>query len=92
MVGIYQKLKDNGSFHNIGASALTNFFTEGTWHIHIKDLNCTGNESSVWDCPMNELTDHSCYHYDDASVICQCTYILAHYTIIYYTIIIKGQM
>ena len=59
-------------FHNIGASALTNSFTEGNWNIHIKDLNCTGNESSIWDCPMNKLTDYSCYHYDDASVICQC--------------------
>ena len=61
-------------FHDIGASALTNSFTEGNWYIHINDLNCTGNESSIWDCPMNELTDYSCYHYDDASVICQCMY------------------
>ena len=67
-------------FHDIGASALTDSFTEGNWYIHIKDLNCTGNESSIWDCPMNELTDYSCYHYDDASVICQCMYnSLAHH-------------
>ena len=55
-----------------GATALTNAYTEGTWYIHIRDLNCTGNEASVWDCPQNGLTGYSCYHYDDASVICQC--------------------
>ena len=57
---------------DLGSVALANSFTEGTWYIHIKDLNCTGNESSIWDCPMNGLTDYSCYHHDDASVICQC--------------------
>ena len=57
---------------NVGASALTDLFTEGTWYIHINDLNCTGNESSIWNCPMNGLADYSCYHYDDAAVICQC--------------------
>ena len=57
---------------HVGASALTNVFTEGTWYIHINDLNCTGNESSIWNCPMNGLADYSCYHYDDAAVICQC--------------------
>lgn len=59
-------------YHYSGASALINSYTEGTWYVHIRDLNCTGNESSIWDCPMNGLSDYSCNHYDDASVICQC--------------------
>ncbi|XP_011408605.2 PREDICTED: deleted in malignant brain tumors 1 protein-like [Amphimedon queenslandica] len=54
-----------------GASALRDSYTEGTWYIHINDLNCTGAESSLWDCPMNGLNDYSCYHYDDAAVLCQ---------------------
>ena len=61
-------------FKNItlGASAQTNAYTEGTWYVHINDLNCTGEEESIWDCPQNGLSGYSCYHYQDASVICQC--------------------
>ena len=51
---------------------MTNAYTEGTWYVHIKDLNCTGNESSIFDCPMNGIPGYSCNHRDDASVICQC--------------------
>ena len=57
---------------SLGAFAMTNAYTEGTWYVHIKDLNCTGNESSIFDCPMNGIPGYSCYHHDDASVICQC--------------------
>uniref|UniRef100_A0A1X7UMK1 SRCR domain-containing protein n=1 Tax=Amphimedon queenslandica TaxID=400682 RepID=A0A1X7UMK1_AMPQE len=56
-----------------GASAIKNAYTEGTWYIHINDLNCTGTESSLWDCPMNGLSEYSCNHYDDAAVACQFT-------------------
>ena len=52
--------------------AIRDSFTEGTWYIHINDLNCTGTESSLWNCPMNGLIGYSCYHYDDAAVVCQC--------------------
>lgn len=58
--------------HYIGAAALTDAFTEGIWYIHIKDLNCTGNELSLWDCPMNDLYSYSCNHYHDSAVMCQC--------------------
>ena len=51
---------------------MTDVYTEGTWYVHIKDLNCTGNESSIFDCPMNGIPGYSCNHRDDASVICQC--------------------
>ena len=55
-----------------GASAQTYKYTEGTWYIYINDLNCTGEEESIWDCPQNGLSNYSCNHYQDASVICQC--------------------
>ena len=61
----------NGEFVP-GASAQRNAYTEGTWYVHINDLNCTGEEESIWDCPQNNSNGHSCYHYRDASVICQC--------------------
>ena len=56
----------------LGASAQSNAYTEGTWYIHINDLNCTGEEESIWDCPQNGLSRYSCNHNQDASVICQC--------------------
>ena len=56
----------------LGASAQSNAYTEGNWYVHINDLNCTGEEESIWDCPQNGLSRYSCNHYQDASVICQC--------------------
>ncbi|XP_019863236.1 PREDICTED: deleted in malignant brain tumors 1 protein-like [Amphimedon queenslandica] len=56
-----------------GASAIKDTYIEGIWYIHINDLNCTGTESSLWDCPMNGLHEYSCSHYDDAAVACQLT-------------------
>ena len=60
---------------NLGASALTNSYTESTWPIHINDLNCSGSEESIWNCPHNGLIGYSCSHYDDAAVLCQSEYI-----------------
>ena len=67
---------------NLGASALTNSYTESTWPIHINDLNCSGREESIWNCPHNGLIDYSCSHYDDAAVLCQSEYI--YYTNTYW--------
>ena len=69
--GIYYNYWSNQFNSIIGASALTNAFVEGNWYVHINDLNCTGSEESIWDCPHNGLNKY-CYHYKDASVICQC--------------------
>ena len=55
-----------------GASAQRNAYTERIWYVHIKKLNCTGEEESIWDCPQNGLSRYSCNHYKDDSVICQC--------------------
>ena len=80
--GRYIIIIDQISFNFIiGASALTNAFVEGNWHVHINDLNCTGSEQSIWDCPHNGLNKY-CNHYKDASVICQCkseTFIIVIY-------------
>ena len=59
-------------FVYIGATAFNEVIIERDWSIAIKDLNCTGNESSIWDCPMNGLQNYSCNHDDDAAVVCQC--------------------
>lgn len=55
----------------LGAAAIQGSYTEGVLPIHINDLNCTGSEESVWECPHNGIAGYSCNHYQDASVICQ---------------------
>ena len=48
-------------------------YTEKNLPIHIYDLNCTGSEESVWECPHNGIKGYSCGRHrsrDDAQVIC----------------------
>ena len=57
----------------VGASVLLNKYIENTWPLHVADINCTGNESLLLDCPHNGVgIDHHCTALDDAGVICQC--------------------
>ena len=37
---------------------------------HLDDLNCTGDEQSLFQCSHNGLGIHDCGEYDDASVLC----------------------
>ena len=45
--------------------------TESSFPFHFIDLNCTGDEESVWNCPSNQLTQYNCPRYNDAAVACQ---------------------
>ena len=36
---------------------------------HINDINCTGNESNIQQCPSNNLTNYRCKNYN-AGVFC----------------------
>ena len=56
-----------------GSIAATGSYTESLKPIFINDLNCTGSEESVWDCPHNGIEGYSCNHRQDASVVCQGT-------------------
>lgn len=60
------------SFIILGAIAISNAYTEGNWYMHFKDLNCSGHEENIFDCPFDKFIDSSCSNYEDASVICQC--------------------
>ena len=58
-------------WHIAGAIALGSRFSESVWPTHIYDLNCTGSERSVWDCPHNALSPSQCYYRNDASIACR---------------------
>ena len=54
-----------------GSIAATGSYTESSKPIYINDLNCTGSEGSVWECPHNGIERYLCNHRQDASVACQ---------------------
>ena len=44
------------------------YFGQGSGSIHLDDVECTGNESSLFNCSYTRYDD--CYHYEDAGVRC----------------------
>uniref|UniRef100_A0A803TPP6 SRCR domain-containing protein n=1 Tax=Anolis carolinensis TaxID=28377 RepID=A0A803TPP6_ANOCA len=44
-------------------------FGEGSGNIHMNNVNCQGNESSLEDCSHDGWGVHNCHHKEDASVI-----------------------
>ena len=43
----------------------------GIGPIHLDDLNCNGDEESLFQCPQNGVGVHDCEHYEnDASAVC----------------------
>ena len=51
-----------------GSLSISDYYSYEPVHFH--DLNCTGTESSIWECPFDNTTQN-CYYRNDASVICQ---------------------
>ena len=54
----------------IGAVA---YFTVsgGTGSIFLDNVQCTGTESRILDCPHNGVGSHNCVHSEDVGVRCQ---------------------
>ena len=44
------------------------YFGEGKGPIHLDNVQCTGNETQLTDCPY--VSDHNCLHFEDSGVIC----------------------
>ena len=39
--------------------------------VHVSDLDCTGDEKTIWECPYTNINSQYCGRYDDAAVVCQ---------------------
>uniref|UniRef100_H3A1V7 SRCR domain-containing protein n=1 Tax=Latimeria chalumnae TaxID=7897 RepID=H3A1V7_LATCH len=61
--------KQLGCGHAITATTLA-VFGEGTGPVWLDDMQCRGNESLLWECPLVEWGQHNCKHREDAGVVC----------------------
>ena len=44
--------------------------------LHINDLNCTGNEAKIEDCPSNGLLKYNCDDSHDAAISCNGNWLI----------------
>ena len=51
---------------SVSVGPITNYYH----YYHINDINCTGNESTIHQCPSNNLTNYWCTYSHDAGVFC----------------------
>ena len=56
----------------IGAISGNGYYSNYDLPVHILDINCTGNESNIWECPYNGTANFlNCPSSHDAEVICR---------------------
>ena len=73
-------------FSNAESIAISGYFIpSNNTPIHLDNLVCKGNESTLLDCVHNPVGDHNCHHWEDAGVNCQgnCRTICCEYTFHY---------
>uniref|UniRef100_A0A8C0HC59 SRCR domain-containing protein n=1 Tax=Chelonoidis abingdonii TaxID=106734 RepID=A0A8C0HC59_CHEAB len=60
--------KQLGCGHAINAT-ISAHYGEGSGQIWLDDVNCSGNESELWECP-SRVWGHNCDHKEDVGVNC----------------------
>ena len=56
---------------NTGSIAIPNAYVNNEWSMGIYELQCAGNESSLWDCEFTTSYDgKGCTQSNDAAVHC----------------------
>lgn len=53
------------------AAPLYSAYNAGSGQIWLDNVECLGNESTIYDCQHDGLGNHDCSHFEDAGVICQ---------------------
>lgn len=59
----------SGCGHAISVTGQEGPYMHGTGPILMDELNCTGNERSLWECPAIR-TANDCGHKEDAGIVC----------------------
>ncbi|KAG7458688.1 hypothetical protein MATL_G00223240 [Megalops atlanticus] len=54
---------------------------QGMGPIHMNEVQCTGQERSIWNCRYKNITSENCQHAEDASVRCNVPYMAFENTI-----------
>ena len=49
---------------------LRNLYGSGTGQIWLDNVQCTGSETSLGDCPRHAWGVHNCGHAEDVSILC----------------------
>ncbi|RXM28167.1 Lysyl oxidase-like 3 [Acipenser ruthenus] len=47
---------------------------QGMGPVHMNEVQCSGQEKSIWNCPYKNVTSEDCQHVEDASVKCNTPY------------------
>lgn len=53
-----------------GSLSMGNIDYEWNLPLHFINLNCTGNEDSIWNCSSSTEGQQLCQYYHDAAVAC----------------------
>uniref|UniRef100_A0A8C4VDD4 SRCR domain-containing protein n=1 Tax=Gopherus evgoodei TaxID=1825980 RepID=A0A8C4VDD4_9SAUR len=64
--------KQLGCGHAINAT-ISAHYGEASGQIWLDDVNCSGNESELWECPSRGWGQHNCRHKEDAGTHISCS-------------------